>query len=399
MNVEQIIINGKCFGCGACIAVCEHGALRLFCNLEGFIQPTVDASLCTHCGRCLNVCPTRTTIIPNTTSFSPRSYAAWNLDSKIRSSSSSGGLFHALANYIISIGGYVAGAALDKDLLCSHSLASSKDSMLIMMGSKYIQSTIYPDIFRRTRTHLINGDPVLFSGTPCQIAALRNFLNQDYNHLYCCDILCHGVGSHRWFYRYLSESVADYKDISCYSFRSKVTGWKSFSTRIVWNNNRSISLSTWSNSYMISYLRNYCLRDSCYSCPFASTFRLGDITLGDFWGVSRFYPHFDKDDAGTSLVIANNEKALSLLSNISDCIHYAIVDLNNALPGNSILTHPVDRPQERNYFFHDLRILSYKKFLRKYKLDPSLLSVNYMSIVKKVIKHLKHIFVSFLLAY
>lgn len=52
---RPVIAGEACSRCGACIAACREGAIRLS---EG--APQVDVANCVNCGKCVEVCPTGT---------------------------------------------------------------------------------------------------------------------------------------------------------------------------------------------------------------------------------------------------------------------------------------------------------------------------------------------------
>jgi len=69
---------------------------------------------------------------------------------------------------------------------------------------------------------LESGRKVLFSGTPCQVAGLRSFLERDYDSLLCIDLICHGVGSPGVFEKYIEYLEAMYSSkVVCFTFRNK----------------------------------------------------------------------------------------------------------------------------------------------------------------------------------
>lgn len=66
INVEHDVSDKKlpelyeskydCCGCTACHAICPVQAILMQPDREGFLYPTVDASLCIRCYKCLSVC-------------------------------------------------------------------------------------------------------------------------------------------------------------------------------------------------------------------------------------------------------------------------------------------------------------------------------------------------------
>lgn len=103
----------------------------------------------------------------------PVAFAARNRDDGVRRRSSSGGVYHALASHVIEdLGGVVYGCAFDGDLRAVHIRCETVAEAERCMGSKYSQSDM-GDSIRRVREDLDSGRTVLFTGTPCQVAAVR----------------------------------------------------------------------------------------------------------------------------------------------------------------------------------------------------------------------------------
>ena len=172
---------------------------------EGFAYPCVDESLCVNCGLCERVCPS---LHPKAPREPISVYAAKAKDDVLRMESSSGGLFSLLARQIISDGGIVYGAAIrGTDLSVCHCSAENEEELSWLRGSKYVQSDV-GDTYGNVRTQLDAGRKVLFSGTPCQVAALRNFLARDYEDLVCVEVICHATPSPLAWRKFLEKRAA-----------------------------------------------------------------------------------------------------------------------------------------------------------------------------------------------
>jgi ferredoxin len=340
-------------------------------NNEGFLYPVVDTEHCIDCALCLKICPWRTVreipgrVIP------PRVHAAWNLDQNIRHKSSSGGVFTALAQEVILRGGAIVGAAFDEQLYLRHIIVEDGDGLGRLRGSKYVQSEISTDLYPQIRNFLEQEREVLFSGTPCQVAGLQNFLGQDFNNLFCCDLICHGVPSPGWFNKYLQSLRKGTLAITSFTFRDKQRGWKKSGIKKTWADGSSSFQSLSAEPFLASFLRNYCLRESCYTCQFASTSRQGDITLADYWGVATKYPKYDQDDKGTSLLLINTQKGQVWLDRCKQTLLVGCADLKHAVTGNPHLIQPPSRPLERESFFDDMGKITVSELICKYKLYPS----------------------------
>lgn len=363
------ILNPRdCCGCGGCAAICPSVCIQMRPDSEGFLSPLVDTAHCADCGLCLETCPWQTDREIDKRIFPPQVYAAWHLDQEIRRQSSSGGVFTALAEDILSRGGAVVGAAFDENLVVRHILVEDVCSLGRLRGSKYVQSEIPSELYSKIHALLNQGRYLLFSGTPCQVAGLRNFLGQDYKTLFCCDLICHGVPSPGWFKKYLRSLSQGTLSITQLSFRDKKAGWKHFYLKKTWSDGSSTFESPHSDPFTASFYRDYCLRASCYICKFSTTVRQSDITLADYWGVATKYPQYDREDRGTSLLLINTEKGQRWLNLCKATLFVGSGDLQHATNGNKRLLRPVSRPPERETFFQDMLTASVEELRFQYQL-------------------------------
>lgn len=328
-NVTNVPAS-KCTGCSACLNMCPVDAISMQPDAEGFIMPVVDESKCVSCGICLKQCPAMSVSYKNNPN--PKLYAAM-ADDEVRAVSSSGGMFSLAADVVFEQGGYVCGAAFDDNAVLAHCLINSKDEMPKLRGSKYLQSSINT-VYREIKKILTDDKPVLFAGTPCQVAGLKAYLKKDYDKLYTLDILCHGVPSQQVFSKYLYEIAQKYNtkgipnavDIQ---FRDKRFGWSAESIHIEFNNGKVYENNLKNKDpYEFVFLRNVALRKSCENCPFSVFPRQGDLSIGDFWGISKFDKEMT-DKKGTSLVYVNNEQGEKLFAEIQKkCIKVKEMHIN-----------------------------------------------------------------------
>jgi len=376
-----------CTGCTACAASCPKEAITMQANTEGFLHPYINAAGCNDCGLCCQICPVNNKLIKRTNTGLEKQreplhvYAAWNLDKTIRSQSSSGGVFTALAENTLYRGGVVVGAAFDNNVIVRHIIIETSAELQRLRASKYVQSKIPLDLYREIRKLLKQERPVLFSGTPCQVAGVQSFLGKSYSKLYCCDVVCHGVPSPSFFARYVQHNLERGVDLTNVSFRDKTTGWKKSCVCHHLKNGKKILIDPRDDLYMEAFARDYTLRQSCYSCGFTSTHRFGDLTLGDFWGVGKKYPEYDHDDKGTSLVLVNTKKGQTWIEACSSNLFCGAADLDTAIDGNPMLARPSNCPPQRSRFFKDFDELNFTAFIKKYRLCRSMFFLRFLSVV------------------
>lgn len=338
-----------CSGCGLCVYKCPKNAISLIEDECGFLYPIVDKSLCSNCGLCFKSCIK----IYNSFNAEPEFCNAVMSSDEIRIKSSSGGAFFVLASYFLDNGGYVVGAAFDENFYVKHIMISDKRDLYSLLGSKYVQSDIR-DIFPKIKEKLDSDADVLFSGTPCQVAALKSFLNKDYKKLTTIDLICNGVPSNKIFKTYLSEKY-NISNIKSISFRNKKHGWNyNFVFKVIYFDGTSVDLDFNDCSYLTAFNSGISVRESCCNCRYAKPTRVADITLGDFWEIANIEEYLD-DRIGSSCVVVNSEKGGTLLSKVKNNFPvFSQIEYKLAQKWNSRLTTPVFSHPSRGIFFRNL---------------------------------------------
>ncbi len=348
-----------CCGCSACVSSCTHEAISFARDEEGFMYPQVDMGECINCGLCEKVCPIiNYKELPK--DADPDIYAAINKDSVEYFQSSSGGIFILLCKYIISLGGVVCGVSYDDKFQVKHSFARSLEECAAFMGSKYVQSDIrgiYPEIKKLLKDSV----PVLFSGTPCQIAGLKAYLQKDYRNLFTVDIICHGVPSPLVFRDYLTF-VKGKRMISHINMKSK-TAEKGTAIRIDFTDGKSIRRTLKTDLWNKLYFGHYIVRPSCHDCQFTHYNRAGDMTIGDYWGISKHYPKFYSEKM-VSLIMINNDKGNLLFNEIFKGIDS--IQINKFEASQDSLKAPSTPNSKRHQFWIDYIERDFKFIANKY---------------------------------
>ena len=359
----KIVANKKCIGCNVCSSVCPNHCISMREAKDGFEYPIIDKRECLNCKACINTCPVvNATEQKNSLSLS---YAAYSKDEAIRMQSSSGGLFYCLAEKIIELGGVVFGATFDRDNRLVHRSCDHIDGLKSFCGSKYVQSHI-GDCYYEAEKYLKDSRTVYYSGTPCQISALKHYLRKPYDNLITQDIICHGVPSPLVLKKYLNKRQSEVDSrTEMINFRNKDSGWEKYSITIGFEDDSTYQCEYSRDAYMLAFLKNLSLRESCYHCSFRSKKRESDITLGDFWGINNILPQMN-DDKGTSFIIINSEIGKKLFDLIDDNIIFQSVDLDEALAANPSMTASVYQPIERSRFFRDIVNADFDYTVRKY---------------------------------
>jgi len=282
-------------------------------------------------------------------------FVAHNADEKIRRESSAGGVFSSLATEIIEKGGIVYGAAFDEEWNVTHCRVDNISDLSMLRGSKYVYSKFTPAI-RDVINDLNNGHKVLFSGTPCQVAAMSKRAGQNPN-LLLVEVVCHGAPEPEYWNRYLKELCSkknkEISDIQTIKFRDKRTGWKNYSFTVTFKDGKCFSEPHSDNLYMRAFLADFTIRDACFQCPFKYPHgSSADITIGDFWGISRLASDLD-NDFGTTIIVVRTEKGKSWLDGIS-CIEREF-GFDEVSRYNPALVSSPSMPSLRSSFKEDVK--------------------------------------------
>ena len=287
-----------------------------------------------------------------------KSYVGYYIN-VIREKSSSGGIFGALTDYVFKKGGVVYGVTMSEDFYSAYyTRASCEDNVNNLIGSKYMQASV-GDAFRNVKLDLDAGRIVLFVGTSCQINGLKLFLNTEYDTLICVDIICHGVPSKLLWKQYLQNREKLIGKCRFLNFRSKDMGW--YNSGIEEN---EIYTPQNENTYMRMFLKDLCLRPSCYDC-ISKKNKLSDFTIGDFWGVNEIAPEIN-DDRGLSVIILRTDKAKKIIESLRGQLFLKEVTYDQAVQDNPAEYASVKRPISRKRFYRDLQIMNFDDFEKKY---------------------------------
>ncbi|NZA40105.1 Coenzyme F420 hydrogenase/dehydrogenase, beta subunit C-terminal domain [Eubacterium callanderi] len=343
----------ECCGCTACKSICPQNAIQMKQNKEGFFYPVINENNCIECGFCTKVCQKT---IKTSSNYPIETYAAFSKNEKIRSISSSGGIFGSIADYYLKNGYLVYGARFNESFEVIH--AKVNKDVESFYGSKYVQSNL-ENVYISIKNELKDGKKILFIGTPCQVLGLNNFLKQkncNKENLLLLDFICHGVPSPLILKNYLLELEKKYNSkIRKVSFRNKTYGWNLFSLKIEFYNNNTYIKNLKEDAYLQGFLKNLTLGESCYKCK-ANNFRSNsDITLGDYWGVEKFLKDYNyNDDKGVSLLLINTLKGKKLINILSNKIVRKDINLQDAIKYNPCIIKSVKRNKKRNKFFNDI---------------------------------------------
>jgi len=233
-------------------------------------------------------------------------YAAWSTDKNNLLESSSGGIFFEMAKKVCEEGGYVVGVLMD-GIKAKYVISKEIETIKKMRGSKYIPSNP-ANVIRQMKNIK---ELLLFVGLPCHVEAVKKECNT--KNIILCDLKCHGLPKNGEFEKHI-EKIKEGRNIKTIRFRDKKAGWDDgvscisliikFSDGEVYDEH---------DEYLKNYMKKSILREACKKCKRK---QVGDITIGDFWGV----PPKVKNKMGTSIVIINTKKGKEFFDSIETIV-------------------------------------------------------------------------------
>lgn len=358
-------IPSNCTGCYACVNICPANCIMMKESESGILNPVID-QLCINCGQCEKICPVLHMPEINKETVA---YAMKNCDENVRKSSTSGGIFFLLSEYVLDRGGIIWGAAYDSDFSVRHIAVSDRKELSLLQGAKYVQSVIGTS-FQEVKRELQKGCIVLFSGTPCQCAGLKSFLGKEYENLVTVDVVCHGVPSPKVWQAYIDyrsqKENAGNRPVKI-NLRSKTSGWShyGYSTEFDYGNGKISRIHNSQDLFMKAFGGNICLRASCSDCSAKGVERCTDFTLGDYWGIWNQHPEFD-DNKGTSVVFVHSQKGRDILNQVRENTEYLEVDIKDAYRENGSMVYSSAMHAEREDFLKRVTAENFEEIISQY---------------------------------
>lgn len=359
--------KSNCCGCGSCAKNCPVGAIKIMPDKAGFLYPELNQELCVECGLCEKLCPVLNH--ENEENCEHNVYIAFAKKRDDRLNGSSGGMFGVIAKNEIEKGATVYAAAFDENLKLCTTSAKTDAELVSLYKSKYLQNDL-KDSFEKIKEKLIGGEKVMFVSTPCQVYALKLFLNRDYENLLTVDFVCHGVPSQDFF-----DKCKDYTEkkekikIKEFMFRAKKKNGSTphyFKIKYEKNNKEYEKTALYLEDYFYTGFQKYItLRDSCYDCKFSYSNRVSDITLGDFHEVDKYIKGINRFD-GVSCLVTNTEKGKQVWSEIKEKTEFYELDFKLLLENGELMCGGTKKPHRREEFIYDLENSEFENVVYKH---------------------------------
>lgn len=370
------IDKNLCCGCNACIAICPKKAIKMELDEYNNEYPVVDKKKCINCNLCSRVCAYKN---KETSNNVLKTYASACKNDNLLRNSSSGGVFIAIATDFIDKNGIVYGCSMENEnniITPKHIRVDKKDDLFKLQGSKYAKSVV-DSLYTNIKDDLSNNKKVLFSGTPCQVHALISFLEltkTKIDNLFTIDIICHGTPSTKMFQDYIKElEKKKNKRIINFKFRDKKYSWGLLGT-IFYDDNTTSPLYITESSYYHLFLEGKTYRENCYTCKYASKNRVGDITIGDYWGIDEEHPELLLSNGGNldlkkgvSCILVNSKKGEYIVKEFGKELIINESEFEKVSKNNQQLKKPVSFPGERETILEEYKKKGYKGIDNYYK--------------------------------
>lgn len=354
----------KCAGCTACCSICPKKCIEMKPDEEGFLYPVVDTEKCVDCHLCEKVCPVLHHKIEEKI---PGGYVCRSKDLGIVAASTSGGMFTPISRWIIEQGGVIFGVGFGEDWMVKHKMADSLEAAGEFRGSKYVQSYL-GDTFENVKKKLEEDRWVCFSGTPCQAAGLKAYLNKEYEKLLIVEVICHGTPSPALWKKYVDyQEKRSRTKLKSVNFRAKTYGYHSGSMELQFQNGKKYKGSARTDYMLKSFFKEISSRPSCYHCAFKTVSRVSDLSLFDAWHVSQLVPGVLDDDKGYTNVLVHTEKGQKLLEELREQLELypadvdKMVELDGIMVKNSAKPHP-----KRKEYLKAMNELPIEALVRKF---------------------------------
>lgn len=337
-----------CYACYTCFNICKQNAIEMAEDAQGYIYPEIKKEKCVSCNLCKKRCPALK--LGRELKEPISCYAAFSKDERIHKTSASGGVAFEFSKEVLKNNGiiYAVNSYLDENNDVSFFRVENETELSKTQGSKYVQAYV-KKIHKNIREDLENNKTVLFIGTPCQVAGVNNFLGKNYSNLIYVDLVCHGVPNQKM----LKEEIK--RGFNYVKFRGK----DGFTLIAKKNNKLILKKNQYESEYFYAFLKGINYRESCYNCKFAQKKRIGDITLGDFWGYTE-----EKGKDGISLMLINTQKGYEFVEKLNN-LEILKANLSDAIKFNTQLSEPTRKTKEAKIFKEEYRPGNLKKAIHK----------------------------------
>lgn len=242
----------------------------------------------------------------------PVKLACYSKNNFVRDMSSSGGFSGIVANQVLCDKGVVYGASYVDGFKHVKTIRVDNISDYYKNIAKSKYSYCQDCDFNLVRKDLDENREVLFTGCPCQVKRLKEFLGKEYDNLTTIDLKCRGYSNPKCLEQFIDKIEAE-NNAKVVQLDMR-TNHKSL-TKVTFENG---CIETYNNVSSI-FINNKNLLDECKLCNMHWSNNVSDITIGDFWQFKtetmdqRFSPN-----NGTNIVVINNRKGINMVNRVKN---------------------------------------------------------------------------------
>ena len=329
---------------------------------EGFLYPVINENECVQCNMCEKVCPclNKQKEIVNE---NQEGYIIAHKNYQILKDSTSGGMFTAIAEYVIENDGIVIGATMEEDFIVKHVEIEKKNQLYKFRNSKYVQSEL-GNLYSNIKKYLLSGRMVCFSGTPCQVEGLHTFLKRDYENLILVDVVCRAVPSPGVWNRYVKYLTRNNK-IKSIRFRDKSLGYQFSTMQMVFEDNKIIRNGIESDSWLRMFFSGMIIRPSCTECKFRKRYHISDFTIWDCFNVAEYTKDID-EKLGATNVLIHSEKGKKIFECIKENLNFYSIDPKIIVSDMKELAKSPKENEKKDMFFKDYYLMDMEELIDKY---------------------------------
>lgn len=359
--INNIVREDRCCGCSACFNICPKNAITMVENSTGFLIPEINNELCINCSMCDKSCPANT----KSNKSLLKCYTLKIADDAELCKAQSGGAFYAVAQYILKNGGIVYGVSNQDVRNVKTVRVDDLGDLEQLLKSKYVQND-YSDSFKQVADDLKNGLTVFYSGTACAVQGLVNHLNAkkiSTDKLLTCDLICHGVPSRLMVKDHINYIEKKYNSkVISHLYRDKSFGWGSHKETYELENQAKAS----NNNMAILLSKGYSVSPTCFKCEFTTPDRISDMTIGDYWQLSRLGMSITQFANGLSVVLVRSKQIEGIICLLTEkgILESSEITLTEAAQWN--LERPTVAPKKYNGFWKYYKKNRFKNILPVY---------------------------------
>lgn len=340
-NITQITNNALCTACGACTKICPSKAIEIITNTAGYLVASLNEDLCSDCGKCSSVCPSypdNQLTINCGDIFHGRclaGYVGYASDKSIRHNSQSGGIVTALLCYLLDkyeIEGAIVNTFDPQTRRPKAIFASSRSEIVNASGSYYAQTSVVKTILEHSEKRIA---AVVLGCQAESIKLIRDKFPDINLPKYTIGLICAGQYSGYMIDDLIEKCGCTDDRILKFRFRDKLSGWPG-----------DVHITTLTKDYWLPKEERHMLKivyelHRCIAC-FDQMNIFSDIVCGDPWGIIN-----KQRPEGHTVIIARNENGKKLLENAA---RDGAIVLEN-LPVDAIMAgQTVDGRHKTKYF-------------------------------------------------